>query len=683
MSKTNLYIRIGILGLMTLLFTAVLFFTLFDLQLVQAAPEAAARSERRYTTEITVPAARGEIFDRYGRPLVTNRLSYNITLNHRQMTIADSYDSGSAAEGILTLIALCRQENTGYVDTLPVTFEPYRYISEMTRSQEQFLARFLDEIEEPDIDASELMELLKDRYRIPESFGEDDARLVVGVRYEMELRTLFFNIPPYVFADDISLTLLKLIEERRLPGVHINSVTSREYQTDFAAHLLGRVGPIFSEEEFEALRPLGYSLDAIVGRDGIEKAAEQWLRGVDGILSIETTASGQITSQSYRREPQAGNHVFTTICLRLQEATERALKRGIYNLRATGEDREGGAALGGAVVVLNTNTGEVLAMASYPTFTLSEFNQSYQELSADSLRPMINRAIAGIYAPGSIFKMCTGIAALEHGIVNPRTTIYDHGRYMYYAPSYTPRCHIFPGSHGNVNAATALKVSCNYYYYEIGRLLGISRIADFASRMGLGRRTGIEIDGELPGVLASIEYTASRNLRWNAGDTIQAAIGQSYNSFTPLQMAVYTSTIANNGLFYRPHLIKSVRSYDFRRAMFDVAPEILEDLEFEPANIKAIQDGMRMASQAGGTAARIFAAYHIPVASKTGTVQISANRPNDGVFVAYAPFDNPEIAVAVVVEKGAGGSRVAPIARDVFTAYFDIKERMVRADAER
>jgi len=682
MLKANLYIRIGILGLMTLSFTTILFITLFDLQLVQTVPEIAARSERRYTTEISVAAARGEIFDRYGRPLVTNKLSYNITLNHRQMTIADINEAGSAAEGILTLIALCRQEDTGYEDTFPITFEPYRLMEEMTRAQEQRLDRFLNEIEQPDLTASELMELLRERYRIPETFSEDDARLVIGVRYELELRTLFFNISPYIFADDISVRLLTLIEERRLPGVSVNSVTTREYQTDYAAHLLGRVGPIF-EDEYEELRLLGYALDAIVGKDGIEKAAEQWLRGVDGVLSVETTASGQITAQSYKREPQAGSHIFTTIDLRLQEAAERALQRGIYDLRASGENREGGASEGGAVVVINVNTGEVLAMASYPTFELRNYNQNFQEKIEDPLRPMLNRAIGGAYAPGSIFKMVTGIAALEHGIIKPRATIYDHGRYMFYAPSYTPRCHIFPGSHGNVNAATALKVSCNYYYYEIGRQLGIDRISEYAARMGLGQRTGIEIGGEERGVLASIEYTNSQNLRWNAGDTIQSAIGQSYNSFTPLQMAVYTATLANGGLYYRPHLIKSVRSYDFRREAFDIVPEVLDNLEFDPDHIKVIQEGMRMVSQAGGTGARTFAAYHIPVASKTGTAQISANRPDNGVFVAYAPYDDPEIAIAVVVEKGAGGSRVAPIARDVFTAYFEIKERMSGFDVER
>ncbi|MCL1819287.1 MAG: penicillin-binding transpeptidase domain-containing protein [Oscillospiraceae bacterium] len=678
MSKPRLYIRIGILGLMTLAFAAVLVITLFDLQIIQTVPEAAARAERRYTTEIGVAAARGEVFDRYGRPLITNVLGYNITLNHRQLTLADANEFGSSARGILNLIALCRREDTLYEDTFPVTYEPYRYINDMTSAQDKRLKRFLDEIEQPDFTAEELMVFLRERYKIPEEFSDDDARLVIGVRYELELRTVFFNIPPYIFADGISVKLLTLIEERRLPGVSVNSVTTREYRTDFAAHLLGRVGQI-PESRAEEYLGLGYSLDAIVGIDGVEKAAESWLKGVDGIMSVETTISGQITAQRYRREPQAGNHIITTLDLRLQEAVERALERGIEDLRATGVDREGGAAAGGAVAVIDINSGEILAMASYPTFSLINFKQNFQIMNEDPSRPMYNRAIAGTYAPGSIYKMCTAIAALEYEIVKPRTTIFDNVRYMFYAPSYTPRCN---GSHGSVNVYNSLKVSCNYYYYEVGRLLKIDRLGEYAMKMGFGRKSGIELDGESIGVLASQEYVESQNLRWMPGDTIQAAIGQSYNSFTPLQMAVYTATIANGGLHYRPHILKSARSYDFRRETFDNLPEIMDDLELDPDNIKAVQEGMRMAAQAGGTAARIFASYPIPVAAKTGTAQTSANRPDNGVFVAYAPYENPEIAVAVVVEKGAGGSRVAPIAREVFSAYFDIKARMTAIDTE-
>ena len=679
MYKAKLYIRIGALCVITLALTAVAVMSLLSLQSARTAPAIARGSELRYTSDVKAAAARGQILDRYGRELVTNRLSYNISLNRRQMTVADTNTPGAAADGILGLISLCRGESQGYEDTFPVTFEPYRYKEEMTRPQEQRLARFLETVEHPDVSAGELMEILRERYLIPEDCGGDDARLVVGVRYEMELRELFFNIPPYVFAEDISVRLITLIEERRLPGVIIEAVAAREYRTEYAAHLLGRVGPIF-EDEYENLKEQGYPMDAVVGKDGIEKAAEPWLRGIDGSKRIETTAAGQITKESYVREPLAGKHVFTTIDIRLQEAVERALERGINDLRATGIDTEGGQAQGGAAVVILVGTGEILAMASYPSFELNKFGENYADMLDDPLRPMYNRAIAGTYPPGSTFKMCSALAALESGTITTRKTIFDQVRYMYYAPSYTPRC---TGSHGNVDIRGALKVSCNYFFYEMGRLLGISKMEDYAKRMGLGQKSGIEIDGERVGTLAGPEYAASQKLRWFDGDTIQASIGQSYHAFTPLQMAVYTATVANGGLRYRPHLLKSVRSYDFSREAFDIVPEVIEDLNPSYENIKAVQDGMLLATQTGGTAARVFSEYPISVASKTGTAQTaSASRPDNGVFVAYAPFENPEIAVAVVVEKGAGGSRVAPIARDIFTAYFEINGKMTNIETE-
>jgi penicillin-binding protein 2 len=495
----------------------------------------------------------------------------------------------------------------------------------------------------------------------------------------MELRELFYNIPPYIFAEDITIRLIALIEERRLPGVIIEAVAAREYGTEHAAHLLGRIGPIF-EDEYERLKEQGYPMNASVGTDGIEKAAEPWLRGIDGVKRIETTASGQMTKESYVREPMAGKHVFTTLDIRLQEAVERALERGIETLRATGLDNEGGQAQGGAAVVIDVNSGEILAMASYPSFDLNKFSENYADMLEDPLRPMFNRAIAGTYPPGSTFKMCSALAALESGTITPRTTIFDNVTYMYYAPSYTPKC---TGSHGRVDIRVALKVSCNYFFYEMGRLLGISRMEAYASRLGLGQKSGIEIDGERIGTLAGPAYAAEKKLRWFDGDTIQASIGQSYHTFTPLQLAVYTATIANGGTHYRPHLLKSVRSYDFSREAFDIVPEIIDDLNPAPENIKAVQDGMLLATQTGGSAARIFNGYPISVASKTGTAQIAtASHPDNGVFVAYAPFENPEIAVAVVVEKGAGGSRVAPIARDIFTAYFEINGKMTNIEPE-
>ena len=694
MEGTRLYIRIGVLAVMTLVMASVVVAALFTLHTTPAAPAPVAApmaaAALSYAYE-SVPAARGSIYDRYGRELVTNRLSRDVVINAAALRAAENKDGAPpecASQAVLDLLMLCEEEGVGHADDFPVSLYPYRYVendSEQTATAFKRLSLFLERAGLPDgLTAEELVRVMRVRYNIPREWNHDDARRVAGVRYEAELRYEFLRrepyiyIPPYVFADDVPLSLMTRIMERGLIGVTVKNTVTREYKTEYAAHLLGRIGPIYDEER-EHYQSLGYDLDAYVGKDGIEKAAEPWLRGVTGEKRVATDPAGRIMGESYTSEPQAGSHVLTTLDLRLQEAMERALERGIMNLRATGSPREGSEAQGGAAVAIDIKTGDVLAMASYPTFSPGRYRSDYAELAADPLKPLFNRALSGAYEPGSVFKMCTGIAALESGAVKTGTYIHDRGVYTYYAnvdPNFKPKCLIYPGSHGSVNVSAALKVSCNYYFYETGRLAGIENITEYASALGLGRLSGIELDfAETAGVLAGPEYTASKNLRWNPGDTIQAAIGQSYNMFTPLQLAVYTAAIANGGVHCRPHLLKSVMAHDYQRAAYDIRAEET-DLGLQPDNVKAVQLGMRMVAQAGGTAQATFADYPVAVAAKTGTAQTSADKPDNGVFVVYAPYDHPEIAIAVVIEKGAGGSRAAPIARDVLDAYFSLKDRM-------
>ncbi|GHU95609.1 hypothetical protein FACS1894208_08720 [Clostridia bacterium] len=681
MEGTKLYIRIAIIALMTLGFAAVIVAMLYGLASTPPALADAKAANNRYYSSETVNAARGELFDRYGRPLVVNELSQGIRLDSVALRVADaktaSPSGGSIA--IRDLLDMCEADGVEHTDEFPVTLYPYRYTPNMSAQIKKRLSAFIKFAgAADDIPAEELMAFLRERYKIPEIWGEDDARYVVGVRYETELREHIYSIPAYKFAADIPVSLMVRIKERDYPGVSVVNETTRKYSTEFAAHLLGRVGPIYEDEADDYLER-GYSLGALVGKDGLEKAAETYLRGIDGTKRVETNAAGQITGETYTKEPLAGSHVLSSLDIRLQESAERALERGIYKLRTNKLPKEGSQAQGGAAVVIDVKTGSILASASWPTYSLADFSRIYADLLNDPMLPLLNRALQGAYEPGSTFKMCTGIAALESGVIAPTTRIQDKGRYMRFAPTYTPACLIYTstgGTHGFVNVSEALKVSCNYYYYEAGYLTGIDKIDEFAARFGLGQLSGIEIDGERTGSLAGPEYAKSVKLPWNPGDTIQAAIGQSYNTFTPLQLAVYTATIANGGIHYRPHFLNSVMSYDFQRTAFDILPEVMYDFNFKPENIKAIQAGMRMVAQTGGTGAGTFAAYPIPVACKTGTAQISSSRPDNGVFVGYAPYDNPEIAVAVVVEKGAGGSRVAPIARDIFDAYFDLKDRM-------
>jgi penicillin-binding protein 2 len=356
---------------------------------------------------------------------------------------------------------------------------------------------------------------------------------------------------------------------------------------------------------------------------------------------------------------------------------EYALEAGILSLRERGLKEgldEADLAGGGAVAAIDVRTGDVLAMASYPTFKLTDFQADFAGLIQDPMHPMVNRALAGAYEPGSTFKMTVAIAALETGSITPDSKIYDRGRYMRFAPSYTPSC---SGGHGSVNVARALQVSCNYFFYEAGWLTGIDAIERYARQLGFGAPTGIELPGERAGILAGPEYCAQQNIHWNGGDVLQASIGQSYNQFTPLQLANYAATLASGGVRYKPHLLMTVKSYAYDETLFDTPIQKLETMELRKDTWEAIHTGMRLVTKAGGTAAGSFADYKIPVGAKTGSAQKTANgKPANGVFVAYAPFDDPEIAVAVVVERGGGGARVAPIARSIFEAYFNGKTAM-------
>ena len=322
--------------------------------------------------------------------------------------------------------------------------------------------------------------------------------------------------------------MIGTVKERDLPGVRIDTVSLRNYETPYAAHILGRIGPIF-DGQYEEYKEQGYAMDDYVGNSGAEKAFESWLRGRSGTRIEERNTLGKVTNVMYSTEPEAGDNVLLTIDIRLQEAAERALENRINELKQLGEEGSslGSADVGGgAAVVVDVRNGDVLAMASYPTFDLANFNRDYNALLEDELLPMHNRALAGLYEPGSVYKMVTAAAALEEGIITKRTRIVDKGIYTYYAPSYQPMCEIYLTSrrtHGSINIV-GHQVSCNYFFYEIGRLSGIGNINKYAAGLGLGERTGIELEGEKAGTLAGPENRKEKGEVWYAADTIQSSI---------------------------------------------------------------------------------------------------------------------------------------------------------------
>ena len=653
-AKRRVMILLGVFAAFLLLFGAVL----YDAQILHGS-ENRARSISSNATSEVVPASRGIITDRNGKVLVSNRLAYTLVFDRSGFT-----DDAALNDAILRLIRLCQETGTGWNDTLPIrqTGSFVRYTNDRSESFSEYL-----EDNKLTVTAAgrQLIAELRELYHVDESLSEKDARLVVGVRYELHSRD------SYTFAEDVSSEVLSLITDGRYEGVSIHTASARVYNTTLAAHILGTIGPIWQEEwssnektGYVGYADKGYSMNDLVGKDGVEKAFEEYLRGTDGRRLITTDEDGKLTGELYTREPQPGGTVALTLDIDLQADVERALAETI-----TGMIDEDSNERGGAAAVVSVGSGEVLALASYPTYDLSTFNEDYEELVADERLPMFNRATQGIYAPGSTFKMCTAVAALESGIITPSSIIQDRGIYTYYRDPQ-PMCWVYRqggSTHGRINVTQAITESCNYFFYEVGRLTGIRTLDSYASQFGLGQSTGIEI-GDSSGVLASPEWADSHNQEWTDGQTITAAIGQSYNLFTPLQLANYIATLVGGGEHYQAHLLKNVKEYDNSRLLYVYGDEPLNTVEMSDSTIEAVTKGMHELTVSGGVAFA-FRDCVVSAGAKTGSAQVGTDIAN-GVFVAYAPYEDPEIAVAIVIEKGGSGAALATTAVEIINSWF-------------
>lgn len=664
----RLNVRVCVIGALVLVLAMVMGVRLYTMQIVNGSDYAIA-SEKKIVRTVTIPAARGGIFDRYGRPLVTNELSYDVYLDLKRLRLQDD-----PSVALLELVRLVEQTGNAYVDEFPVTQVPFSYKTTATSAQKDRLEKYLERKEWKGVTAAELIDRLRVQFKLPDRLGDHDARLAVGVLYELELREIVPTVAPYVFARNVSMELVSNILERAIPAARVENVPIRQYDTDFAAHLLGRVGQI-PEEQFEQFASLGYASDEIVGIDGAERAFESWLHGEAGVRTEETNTAGRVQNVVYTKEPKPGANVYLTVDIALQAEVERLLESHILKMQETGEPLKGKESEAGAAVVVDVRTGEVLAMASYPTFHLQSFSQDYAGLLEDPLKPLYNRAIAGVYSPGSTYKMVTATAGLEDGLITPESKITDRGVYTYYK-DYQPKCHIYPSNHGTINVMQALQKSCNYFFFDVGRQEGIERQGFWARQYGLGEATGIELQGEQMGYVAGPETSKQIGSQWYPGLALAAAIGQSDNAFTPLQIANYVATIAGDGKRHAAHLLSEVKEYDFSQTLYETPVTVVNDLSLSDATISALQTGMHMVAQSGGTAYSTFVGYPVEIAAKTGSVQSTQDKPNNAVFVAYGPYETPEIAVTVVVEKGGAGSRIAPIAKDVLDAYFRIQQEM-------
>ena len=653
-SRRRVYVLLGFFCAFLVLFFAVL----YDAQVVHGS-ENRARSITSNTASETVTASRGIITDRNGKVLVSNRLAYTLVVDKSSF----GKDEAALNDAIWQLIQLCQEQGVTWNDTLPMTTGSSPQLT--SKSLTESFREYLDDNKLPtDGGSAEVLAAMRKLYKVDDSYTDAQARLIVGVRYELDGRS------SYTFAEDVSTELLGRITDGKYRGVTIKTAAARVYNTKLAAHILGTVGAIWQEEwrsdestGYVGYADKGYNMNDLVGKDGVEKAFEEYLHGKDGKRLITTDENGKITGELYTREPQPGGTVALTIDIDLQQVVEDTLASTIQGMIDKDSNERGGAA-----AVIQVGTGEVLAMASYPTYDLETFNQDYDELVKDERLPMFNRATQGVYAPGSTFKLCTSVAALEEGIITPSTIIEDKGIYTYYVDPQ-PMCWIWRQAHtthGRINVSQAIVDSCNYFYYEVGRLTGIKKLDEYATAFGLGQSTGIEI-GDVSGVLASPEWAEAHDREWTDGQTITAAIGQSYNLFTPLQLANYVATLVSGGEHYEAHLLKNVKSYDNSRVVVVYGKGPLNDLNISDSTMAAVTKGMHDLTYDSLRSA--FSRCVVEAGAKTGSAQVGTDIAN-GTFVAYAPYDDPEIAIAIVVEKGGSGSLLANAAVDIINAWF-------------
>ncbi len=680
MNQHKFSFRVGVLILLIAVMAGIFGVRLYDVQVTQASQvDHTPSGSHTYRTRVT--AARGEILDRNGKVLIGNRASYNLTLIY-----AIVFSAENPNENLRKLTNLCNELGLEMTDHFPVTMEkPYTYTTdEYSSTWNSYFKTFLDERGwDSDISAPQLIRRLKDTYHLPADWTEEEARRVISIRYELDLRR-WTSLPTYVLLNDVDSVSLAAITELNIPGVNVETSTVRQYNTTYAAHILGRIG-LMNAEEYEIYKEKDYAMDAYVGKEGLEKAFEDDLHGTDGLRVTTISADGTVLEEYYKTMPQAGKNIELTIDIDLQKVSEDALKAHILSLREDDGDAEGGA-----VVVQQVKTGQILACASYPTFDPATYSQKYNELLETDFAPLYNRALQAAYPPGSTYKMVTTIASIDSGTIGRWVEIEDKGIYRRFEDvGYTPRCMLYTtagATHGYVNAMEALAVSCNYYFYEVGYQTGITKIDEVAKALGLGEATGVELD-ESVGRRANAEtkkllYSKGYD-GWYDADTVAAAIGQSENRFTPMQLACYTSALANHGTRYKATFLQRVLSSDYSELLYESTPVVASQLNISDEAYAAYTEGMRLSvTWANGTSHYYLGDYDVAVCAKTGTAEHGGNGSDNAAYVLYAPADDPQIAIAVYVEKGTPGSRLAKVARAILDAYFSTSSNVDTVPAE-
>lgn len=625
-----------------ILVTAILLFTVrvYSIQ-VGKADEFVDKSDGAASVLTAVlKAPRGEILDCYGRQIAINRDGYNIVFNK-------AYVKDNLNDIILTLINLLAEHNTPWKDELPMsTAAPYGFVEDGDTE------KLIEELELAHYATAEnCFKEMVERYEL-EGYSADEQRKIMGVRYSMAIADFSISYP-FTFAEDIPTELMRKVSESsfRLDGVTVEVVPFREYtDTSLAVNLIGTVGPIFAED-WEEYKANGYSYDDKVGKSGIEKWGEKYLRGTDGEITYRLDSDGNIISKEVTKEPIAGQTIMLTLDKNMQRTAQDSLAETIKNLQS-----QGGTVVAGAAVATRIDTGEVICAANYPTYDSASMSQNYDTLISDPAKPLTDRAFQGVYPIGSTIKPIVAVAAMENSLYNLGETIYCKRTYTYFS-DYTPSCMHY---HKDMNLKNALSKSCNYFFFELGRRIGALTLTDYFKQFGLGVKTGVEVD-DAAGIITEPKSNGF------GGDTLQISIGQ-MNAFTPLQLANYTATLANGGTHYKATLIDKIVSYDMSETYDEKKPEAVNTVSISEATLKAVKEGMLSVTE-DGTGRAALGDYSIKVGGKTGTSQVT-DKADHSIFVAFAPFDNPEIAISVVLEHGNSGYSAGTIVRDMLDAYF-------------
>ena len=688
-TKEQINLRFNMTTLLVYILGAILIIQLLNLQIVHG-EEYREQSDTRLTRISEIESSRGDILDRSGNKLATVRVTYNVELYKTNI------ETGELNDAILELINVLEKNGEDYDDTFPIKINPFEFtISDKT------LATWKEKYDlDENATAEEAFYKFKEKYKI-ENESIEEVRKIICVRYRITTEG-YSSTKSIEIASDIKQETVAELSEKssNFAGINIVEDSIRTYTSgSLASHIIGYIGSI-NEDEYKELKDT-YDRDDVIGRTGIESLFEDYLKGEDGEKQIDMAVDGTITAEYITEEAVAGSSIVLTIDSNLQRVAEDALENTINKI-ASGGFGETIDTKAGSVVVMKVDTGEVLAMASYPDFEPEKFvggisNSDWSSYRDNENKPLLNRAIQSSYAPGSIFKMVTAVAGLETGAITIQEKINDTGVYRY-SNDYQPVCWLYTSyhrGHGYLNVTGAIKNSCNYYFYELGSRIGIDTLSKYAKYFGLGQKTGIELPSESAGSLASRETKAKimanatneSAKQWTGGETLSAAIGQSYNSFTPLQIAKYIATLVNGGEEVEPTIIKTIINADgteetkeeiekYSNEKLGITNDDNENLEINPEYLSAILEGMRsVTSETGGTAYSVFKNFNIEVGGKTGSAQ--AGNDVNAWFVGFAPFDDPEVVVVAMVEKGSHGSYTAEMARDILAEYFGINSQNV------